>query len=537
MRKVKRALISVWDKAGILEFAKELTNMGIEILSTGGTERILRKNNIPVKSVSTYTGFPEMMDGRVKTLHPKIHGGLLAMRDDPKHMEEAKKNKIDLIDIVVVNLYPFKAVIQKEGVSKEEAIENIDIGGPAMLRSAAKNFKDVAVVTSPKQYPKIIEELKQNKGAVTDKTKAQLAVEVFALTSDYDASIVNYLRENLGTGKLKEPKFCLTQQLVLKFDKIQDLRYGENPHQQAAFYEDKTPPLKESGRSIPVAKQVEDKGLTQIEQLQGKELSFNNIMDMDAAFSIVAEFEEPAAAVIKHTNPCGAACASNLKEAYLHALDCDPLSAFGSIVGLNRKVDAEVARAILGAGFVECIIAPGFEKETLTLFSKKKNLRLIICKLPIKGKSVEMNLKKVRGGLLIQTEDIKELDELKAVTNVKPTKEQLASLVFAWKVMKFVKSNAIVLAKDTKTVGIGAGQMSRVDAVIIANRKAGKRAKGSCLASDAFFPKPDAIEEAARVGVVAIIQPGGSKGDEEVIKVANKHKIAMVFTGIRHFRH
>ena len=522
MRKVKKALISVWDKAGIVEFARELTNMGIEILSTGGTERILRKNNIPVKSVSTYTGFPEIMDGRVKTLHPKIHGGLLAMRDEAKHMEEAKKNKIDLIDMVVVNLYPFKAVIQKEGVSKEEAIENIDIGGPAILRSAAKNFKDVVVVTSPEQYAEVIEELKQNKGAVTDKTKAQLAVESFALTSDYDTSIVNYLRENLGTGKLKEPEFCLAQQLALKFDKIQDLRYGENPHQQAAFYVDK---------------QVEDRGLAQIEQLQGKELSFNNIMDMDAAFSIVAEFREPAAAIVKHTNPCGAACASNLKEAYSQALDCDPLSAFGSIIALNRKVDAGAAQAILGAGFVECIIAPGFEKETLTLFGKKKNLRLVVCKLPLKGKSIEMNLKKVRGGLLIQTKDIKELSRLKTVTKIKPTKEQLASLVFAWKIMKFVKSNAIVLAKDTRTVGIGAGQMSRVDSVIIANRKAGRRAKGSCLASDAFFPKPDAIEEAAKAGVVAIIQPGGSRGDEEVIKVADKHKIAMVFTGIRHFRH
>jgi phosphoribosylaminoimidazolecarboxamide formyltransferase/IMP cyclohydrolase len=523
MRKIKRALISVWDKEGIVEFARELSKLDIEILSTGGTMKTLKESGIPVKSVTSYTGFPEMLEGRLKTLHPKIHGGLLAKRDNFKHLEELKNNNIDLIDMVVVNLYPFKSVIQKEGVRLEEAIENIDIGGPTMLRSAAKNFEDVAVITSPKWYPKIIEELKQNKGALTNETKAQLAIEVFALTSDYDTAIANYLRKNIGIKNLKSQNFPLKEELVLKFDKVQNLRYGENPHQEAGFYEDKD---------------SKSEGLTQIQQLQGKELSFNNIMDLDAAFSIVAEFQEPAAAIIKHTNPCGAASAATLKEAYQGALDCDRLSAFGSIVGFNRAVDVEVAQAILEAGFVECIIAPGFDKEALPLFAKRKNLRLLVCKLPSKEKLAnDVDFKKVWGGLLVQSRDVKELGELKTVTKSNPTEEQLTSLIFAFKIVKFVKSNAIVLAKDTKTVGIGAGQMSRVDAVIIANRKAGERASGSCLASDAFFPKPDAIEEAAKAGVVAIIQPGGSKGDEQVIKVADKHNIAMVFTGMRHFRH
>ncbi|MFH1856766.1 MAG: bifunctional phosphoribosylaminoimidazolecarboxamide formyltransferase/IMP cyclohydrolase [Candidatus Omnitrophota bacterium] len=522
MRKVERALISVSDKTGIVEFAKELIKLNVEILSTGGTKKILEENGIAVKSVSDYTGFPEMLDGRVKTLHPKIHGGLLAKRDDEKHARQLQDNAIGLIDLVIVNLYPFKEVTRKKDVVIEEAIENIDIGGPSMLRSAAKNFKDVTVVTSPRWYPKIIEELQNNKGVISGGTKKELAVEVFAVTADYDAAIAAYLKENLiGAGK-PEKELCLPQKLVLKFEKIQDLRYGENPHQKAAFYKDAD---------------AKDAGLTDMRQIQGKELSFNNIMDLEAAFSIAAEFKEPAAAVIKHNNPCGAATAVSLSEAYSKALECDPISAFGSIVGFNRKVDVVTALAILEAGFLECVIAPDFDAETLELFSKKKNVRLLTCALPTTGGELEIDLKKVRGGVLVQSRDQIELGELKIVTKTAPTKEQLASLIFGWKIVKFVKSNAIVICKDTATVGIGAGQMSRVDSVIIAKRKAGDKAKGGCLASDAFFPKSDGIEEAARAGIKAIIQPGGSISDAEVIKTADKLGIAMVFTGIRHFRH
>lgn len=522
MRKIERALLSVSDKTGIVEFARELSELGVEILSTGGTMKVLEENGIAVKSVSSYTKFPEMLDGRLKTLHPKIHGGLLAERDNPKHMTEIKNSGIGLIDLVVVNLYPFKTVIQK-GASIEEAIENIDIGGPTMLRSAAKNFKDVAVVASPEWYLKIIKELKENGGGLTEKTKAQLAVEVFAVTADYDAAINNYLKNNLAAAAGKKEGLNLEELLVLKFEKIQDLRYGENPHQQAAFYKDM---------------QSADEGLSAMKQLQGKELSFNNIMDLDAAFSIAAEFEEPAAVIVKHNNPCGAATDAVLKEAYKQALECDALSAFGGIIGLNRKLDEETAKAILDSGFVECIIAPDFDEKARELLKEKKNLRLIACDLPLPQEpAAEMDFKKVRGGLLVQCRDIKTPGDLKIATKIKPSGEQMTSLIFGWKIAKFVKSNAIVFCQGTRTVGIGAGQMSRVDSVMIASRKAGQKAKGACLASDAFFPKADGIEEAAKAGVTAIIQPGGSIGDEEVIKAADEKNIAMVFTGIRHFKH
>ena len=516
MVKVKRALISVSDKSGIEELAKTLNEFGVEILSTGGTAKKIKDLGIPVKDVSEYTGFPEMMDGRVKTLHPKIHGGLLALRDDKSHMEVAKKHGIDMIDMVVVNLYPFEKTVAKEGVTLEEAIENIDIGGPSMLRSAAKNHRSVAVVTNPASYPDIIKELKENGGLLSEETLKNLAVEVFRRTAEYDQAIYNYLVQN---------EKCFSDTLNLSFAKVQDLRYGENPHQQAAFYKD------------PKAQEA---GISSARQLQGKELSFNNIIDMNAAIEIVKEFDRPAASLIKHTNPCGAAVADYLAQAYLDALECDRLSAFGSIVGFNGPVDKKLAEAVMKeADFVECIIAPSFEDEAKEIFARKKNLRLLEVPAFKKTSSKEMDYKKVVGGLLVQDMDLKVVTEgeLKTVTKTAPTKSQVQSLLFGWKIVKHVKSNAIVLSQGTRTVGIGAGQMSRVDSVIIACRKAGEKTKGATLASDAFFPKPDAIEQAHKAGIKAIIQPGGSKGDAEIIASCNKYGISMLFTGFRHFKH
>jgi phosphoribosylaminoimidazolecarboxamide formyltransferase/IMP cyclohydrolase len=518
MRKIKRALISVSDKTGLLEFAKALEEIGVEILSTGGTARLLRENNIAVKDVSEYTGFPEMLDGRVKTLHPKVHGGLLALRDSPEHMETLAKHNIGLIDMVVVNLYPFEKTIQKAGVTIEEAIENIDIGGPSMLRSAAKNHKDVAVISNPARYAQVIEELKKNKGGLSYELMCDLAIEVFGLTSRYDGAIHNYLSNYFKEDRKTEG---FPPEIILGFEKIQELRYGENPHQKAAFY-------KEKGKN---------RGLINIKQLQGKELSFNNILDLNSALELAKEFASPAAVVVKHNNPCGAAEDKTLEKAYLSAWKCDPLSAFGGIVALNRRMDLKTAKVVAKSGFLECIIAPGFEKEALQLFKGKKNLRLL--ELSDLGAIDEPDLKRVSGGLLLQDKDLATLDSsnLKVVTKKKPTAKQLESLIFAWKVAKHVKSNAIILTSGTKTVGIGAGQMSRVDSVMIARKKSGGLSKNSCLASDAFFPKADAVIEAAKAGVKAIIQPGGSIADEEIIKTCDKYKIAMVTTGIRHFRH
>ncbi len=521
MRKIKRALISVSDKTGLDEFVKGLAAFGVEILSTGGTAKRIKDLGINVRSVSDYTGFPEMLDGRVKTLHPKIHGGLLSLRDNKDHMEQVAKYGIELIDMVVVNLYPFEKTVAKEGVKFEEAIENIDIGGPSMLRSAAKNFKDVAVICNVDSYKEVLEDMKRNKGSISQGLHVNLAVEVFNKTWQYDRAIYEYLKRQAKREKGKGKGF--SQNLNLNFEKIQDLRYGENPHQKAAFYRDNS---------------VKPVGISNARQLHGKELSFNNIIDLDAALEIVKNFDKPAASVIKHTNPCGAAQADTLEKAYIDALDCDRISAFGSIVGLNRKVDEATAGAILSAGFTECVIAPAYEEAALRLFKEKKNLRIIETG-EIKGVEKDYDLKKVVGGLLIQDSDILGINtnELKTVTRKKPTNEEIESLIFGWKVIRHVRSNAILLSKGTKTVGVGAGQMSRVDSMIIAIRKSAGRCEGSTCASDAFFPKPDAIEEAAKAGITSIIQPGGSVKDADVIKACDGAGISMVFTGARHFKH
>lgn len=515
MAKIKRALISVSDKTGIEDLAKALHEFGVEILSTGGTAQRIKDLGIPVKDVSSYTGFPEMMDGRVKTLHPKIHGGLLALRENPAHMQQARQHNIEMIDMVVVNLYPFEQTVAKEGTTLEEAIENIDIGGPSMLRSAAKNYRSVAVVTDPCKYPLIIKELRENKGSLSEERLKDLAVEVFRRTAEYDSVIYKYLQ--------KTEKF--PESLDLSFEKVQDLRYGENPHQQAAFYKDRS---------------AQEAGISNARQIQGKELSFNNIIDLNAAIEIVKEFDQPAASIIKHTNPCGAAVAETLSGAYLDALECDRLSAFGSIVGFNGPVDKELAEAVMKeADFVECIIAPAFNQQAREIFAQKKNLRLLEVPGYKKTSDKEKDYKKVVGGLLVQDMDLKVVGEgvLKVVTKTAPTKEQIQSLLFGWKIVKHVKSNAIVLSQGTKTVGIGAGQMSRVDSVIIASRKAKEKTRGATLASDAFFPKPDAIEQTHQAQIAAIIQPGGSNSDEQIIAACNKYGISMVFTGIRHFKH
>jgi len=519
MVKVKRALISVSDKTGILEFAKELDKMGVEILSTGGTAKLLRENNTLVKDVSDYTGFPEMLDGRVKTLHPMIHGGLLALRNNPEHMETLKVHNIGLIDMVVVNLYPFEKTTQKPGVTIEEVIENIDIGGPSMLRSAAKNSQSVAVICNPGRYNQVVSELKKNKGVLLPELMCQLGVEVFGHTSRYDFAIYEYLSKYY---KCKAETSGLPQKLVLGFEKIQDLRYGENPHQKAAFY-------RNAGMDL---------GLASMKQLWGKELSFNNILDLNAAVNIVGEFTLPAVVFIKHNNPCGVAENRDILKAYRDAWACDKLSAFGGIVSINKKVDLKLAQLIAKSGFLECVICPEFSVEALNLLKEKKNLRLL--EMPgLEQAAIGFDFKKVNGGLLLQDEDSLTLDEgqLKIVTKKKPSKAQMESLIFAWKVAKHVKSNAIILVRGTRTVGIGAGQMSRVDSVFISTKKAGKLAKGAVLASDAFFPKEDAIELAAKYKIAAIIQPGGSIADEAIIKMADKYKIPMVTTGIRHFRH
>jgi len=516
MVKVRRALISVSDKTGILDFARELKKFDVEILSTGGTAKLFRENNIPVQEVSDYTGFPEMLDGRVKTLHPKIHAGLLALRENNEHMETLKIHDIGLIDMVVVNLYPFEKTTQKPGVSIEEVIENIDIGGSSMLRSAAKNHRSVAVICNPDRYAEVIVELRKNNGSLPEALLRELGVEVYARTSQYDSAIYSYL-SNYFQGKSNKAN----ESLVLKFDKIQDLRYGENPHQKAAFY-------REQGKN---------KGVINARQLQGKELSFNNILDLNSAWELVKEFNDPAAVIVKHNNPCGVAESKTLEKAYLEAWKCDQLSAFGGIVALNRKLDEKTAKIIIKSGFLECVIAPGIDKHTAELFKDKKNLRLLEC-FDIEPIN-EIDFKRVAGGLLVQDKDLATLDmnNLKVVTKKKPSKGEMESLIFGWKVAKHVKSNAIILTKGTKTVGIGAGQMSRVDSVFISTKKAGKLTPGSCLASDAFFPKEDAIALAAKYKIKAIIQPGGSIADEAIIKTADKHKIAMVTTGIRHFRH
>jgi phosphoribosylaminoimidazolecarboxamide formyltransferase/IMP cyclohydrolase len=519
MIKVKRALISVSDKTGLVDFAKGLQKLGVEIISTGGTAVLLRSSNIRVQDVSEYTGFPEMLDGRVKTLHPKIHGGLLAVRDNPEHMKQIASHDIGPIDMVVVNLYPFEKAIQKKNISLEEAIENIDIGGPSMLRSAAKNYKSVAVICNAERYGEVLNELNNNGGILSDKVLSNLSIEVFERTSRYDAAIYEYLKNRF---KADNSFSSFPKEFTFSFNKLQDLRYGENPHQAAAFYKDSS--------------QLE--GLGSLKQLQGKELSFNNILDLNAAVDIIREFDAPAAVIIKHNNPCGVAQDKSLDKAYIKAYQGDTLSAFGGIIGLNRPVDAKTAAAVIKSGFMECIVAPKFTEEAKALFAVKKNLRLL--ELDISGlKQERYDFKKVSGGLLLQDKDNRALkpEELKIVTKARPTKAQMDAMIFGWKLIKHVKSNAIVLIKGTQTIGIGCGQTSRVDSAIHAIRRAGKASKGSVLISDAFLPMPDTVTIAAKAGVKAIIQTGGSIMDEAVIKEADKRKIAMVTTSVRHFKH
>jgi phosphoribosylaminoimidazolecarboxamide formyltransferase/IMP cyclohydrolase len=522
MEKIRRALISVSNKEGIIDFAKSLKDMGIEILSTGGTSKLLADAGIEVISVSEYTGFPEILDGRVKTLHPKIMGGILAIRGNKNHEDELKRQGIGYIDMVVVNLYPFEETVSRPGVSKEEAIENIDIGGPSMIRAAAKNHNDVAVVVDPQDYSVIIKEMQENQGCLSDMMRFHLTKKVFQHTARYDSLIFSYL-SSLGEEKTLFPEF-----LTLAFEKIQDLRYGENPHQQGSFY--KEFPFRDAEPSVISAK-----------QLHGKELSFNNIIDLDAALNIANDFEETAAVIIKHTNPCGVATGSTLLEAYNKAKQTDPMSAFGGIVGLNEIVDPKTAEAI-NQLFTEAVIAPGYEKKALEILRKKKNLRIMEVSGWKRKREFDpnrMDIKKVVGGIIMQQGDLVDMDpdNFQVPTKRKPTDKEFKALRFAWKVVKHVKSNAIVYATEDQAVGVGAGQMSRVDSSKIAVMKANLPLRGTVMASDAFFPFRDAVDEAAKNGITAIIQPGGSVNDQEIIEAADSHNIAMIFTGIRHFKH
>ncbi len=510
---IKRALISVSDKEGVVDFARALADAGVEILSTGGTAKVIKDAGIAVVDVSDYTGFPEMMDGRVKTLHPKIHGGLLALRDNAEHQAAAEENDVKMIDLVAVNLYPFEQTVAKEGVSEEEAIENIDIGGPSMVRSAAKNFRFVTVVTDPADYQVVSEAISQKEETSLEMRK-KLARKAFSLTKGYDQAIEKYFREILGEPEL----------LSLHYEKVSSLRYGENPHQKAAFFRNP---------------ENTDSNITNSAVLHGKQLSFNNLVDGDSALELVKEFEKPAAVFVKHNNPCGVAVAEELSEAFIKAYKVDPLSAFGCIIAVNREVTEEIVDHMKAEKmFVEMIIAPSFEEKALKRLMTRKNLRIIETG-ELKLDRFKTDIKKIAGGLLIQTKDTYTLkkEDLKVVTKVKPNDAEIESLLFADTVCKHVTSNAIVFVKGTVVTGVGAGQMSRVDSVMIAGHKGGERVPGSVMASDAFFPFPDSVEKAKELGIKAIIQPGGSVRDEEVIAKADELGLAMVFTGRRHFRH
>ena len=556
LRKIKRALISVSDKTGIVDFARELKNFGVEIISTGGTARALCDAGLEVRDVSDVTGFPEMMDGRVKTLHPKIHGALLGIRDNAEHQAAMREHGIEPIDMVVVNLYPFEDTIVREGVTLEEAIEQIDIGGPAMIRSAAKNFKDVAVVISPCFYAEIIEELAANQGALAISTRARLSMQAFGSTTGYDRIIFAYLASILrdsaagrapAGAELCDSEHSISEHFTIeRFDKLlgielkletegsfpdhinllcekqNDLRYGENPHQRAALYN--------TG---------EDGGVANVEQLGGKEMSFNNYVDAEAAWQFVCDFEELACAIIKHTNPAGVALGESGEKAYRRALATDPASAFGGIVAFNRALDDAAAREVVEI-FTEVIIAPDYDPAALEILKTKKNLRVLRpLNVGAPEQSHGLEYKQISGGMLVQTRDTHRLnrEELKVVTKREPTEDEIKDLLFAWTVCKHTKSNAIVYARDGQTVGVGAGQMSRVDSVKLGAMRAQLPTQGSVLASDAFFPFRDGLDEAAKHGITAVIQPGGSVRDSEVIEAANEHNIAMVFTGVRHFRH
>jgi phosphoribosylaminoimidazolecarboxamide formyltransferase / IMP cyclohydrolase len=517
--RVRRALVSVSDKSGIVELARALVSCGVDILSTGGTARLLQKEGLMVTEVAAYTGFPEMLDGRVKTLHPKIHAGLLARRDSAAHLETLAATGIEPIDLLVVNLYPFQATVADPECRVEDAIENIDIGGPAMLRSAAKNHAGVAVVVDPADYPAVLAELRAT-GGVSEALRSRLAAKAFAHTAAYDGAIANYLTSLDAAGRRREYPDVLT----LQFAKVSGLRYGENPHQSAAFYRDEHPA---------------PGGIAGYRQIQGKELSYNNIADADAAWECVKSFSEPACVIVKHANPCGAAVADELAAAYDKAFQTDPVSAFGGILAFNRALDERTAEA-LGRQFAEVIIAPRVEPQALKLLAAKPNIRVL--EVALAHDAQTHDYKRVGGGLLVQTSDSKPLDrrELKVVSRQQPSDAQWRDLLFAWCVAKYVKSNAIVFCGNGMTLGVGAGQMSRIDSVRIAALKAQAAnlpLAGSAVASDAFFPFRDGLDALAAAGAAAVIQPGGSLRDEEVIAAANEHGIAMVFTGMRHFRH
>jgi phosphoribosylaminoimidazolecarboxamide formyltransferase / IMP cyclohydrolase len=524
---IKQALISVSDKTGVLDFAKALSAMGVNILSTGGTAKLLADNGVKVTEVADYTGFPEMLDGRVKTLHPKVHGGILARRDLPEHVAALAKHGIPTIDMVVVNLYPFQQTVAKDQCTLEDAIENIDIGGPTMLRSSAKNHKDVVVVCDPADYGRVLDEMKANKGEVGYDTKFALAKKVFAHTAQYDGAITNYLTA-LGEDKQHATRSAYPQTLNLHFEKVQEMRYGENPHQSAAFYRD----------LAPVAG-----SLANYKQLQGKELSYNNIADADAAWECVKTFEasgnSATCVIIKHANPCGVAVGANPLEAYSKALQTDPTSAFGGIIAFNRELDGKAAEAV-AKQFVEVLIAPAFTAEAKQIFASKQNVRLL--EIPLANAVNAYDFKRVGGGVLLQSPDARNVAvaELKLVTKKQPTPQQMQDLMFAWRVAKFVKSNAIVFCGNGMTLGVGAGQMSRVDSARIASIKAqnaGLTLAGSAVASDAFFPFRDGLDVVIDAGATCVIQPGGSMRDQEVIDAADERGVVMLFTGTRHFRH
>ena len=536
--RIQRAILSVTDKTGLADFARKLAALGIELVSTGGTAKLLRDSGIAVKDISELTGFPEMLDGRVKTLHPKVHGGILHRRDNSTHTAAVAEHGIQPIDMVVVNLYAFEKTAAKPGVALDELIENIDIGGPSMIRSAAKNFRDVAVVASPADYDAIAGELARSNASLSLATKWRLAQKAFALTAAYDSAIASTLEALPGAGNAEpasnhvgtaapghpaeRSSAAFPPVLRLQFQKTLDLRYGENPHQKAAMYSD--------GSGVGVANS---------HQLQGKELSYNNIVDLQAAWDLAQEFNEPGfdqpfCAIIKHTNPAGAATGKTLAEAYQRALECDPVSAFGGVIGVNRPIDAETAEEMHKL-FLEVIAAPSFDEPAKARFASKRNLRLV----EVRAAAQQWALKNISGGILLQDVDNRPLQDvdLKVVTQRAPTPEETRAMLFAWKVCKHVKSNAIVYARDGQTVGVGAGQMSRVDAAKIGAMKAQLPLKGTVAASDAFFPFPDGVEEIAKAGATAIIQPGGSQRDPEVIAAADRLGLAMIFTGVRHFRH
>jgi len=518
--KIQRALLSVSDKTGLVDFARALAAQGVELLSTGGTAKAIRDAGLAVIDVADYTGFPEMLDGRVKTLHPKVHGGILARRDLPEHVATMSEHGLPYIDLVCVNLYPFVATVSKPH-TLDDAIENIDIGGPAMVRSSAKNYRFVAIVTDPADYPALVTEMQANGGALTDATRFNLAKKAFTHTAEYDGAISNYLTA-LNENNERE---AFGEKLNLQFTRAQVCRYGENPHQAGAFYVEANAPA----GTISTARQI-----------QGKELSYNNIADTDAALECVKLFDAaPACVIVKHANPCGVACGANLLEAYNRAYQTDPESAFGGIIAFNGRLDGATAAAIVERQFVEVIIAPEVSPEASAAVAAKKNVRLLECGA-WSGSVTQFDMKRVAGGLLVQDADVLLHGELKTVTTRVPTAQEMDDLLFAWRVAKFVKSNAIVYARDRMTVGVGAGQMSRINSARIATIKAehaGLPVPGSVMASDAFFPFRDGIDQAAAAGIKAVIQPGGSMRDDEVIAAANEHGIAMVFTGTRHFRH